>query len=107
MYSFYNSYYITVYTVYYPSNASESGKTTTIITVACVAIVVIVVIILLVVILIKFRSKNQTSEEQKSDNFEQNDIESTNTFSMPFSNSNVEEDPFAEDFKENKFIDQI
>ena len=72
----------------------------------CAAAAAAVVVALLVVIFIKIRSKKHSSIDQEQDDVEHNDLEGTNTFSMGFSTSNIEEDPFANDFKEGKFIDQ-
>ena len=107
VYSFYLSYYISAFTVYYQSVAASGGSNTTIIIAACSAAAAVVVVALLVVLLIKIRSRKQTSCEQEADNFERNDFESTNSFSGGLTVSNIEEDPFADDFKEDKFIDKI
>ena len=57
--------------------------------------------------MIRFRGRKRASEEHDADNFGQKDFYTANTFSGKLSFSNVEEDPFAKDFKEDKFIDQI
>ena len=44
---------------------------------------------------------------QEAENFGQNDLEASNTFSGGLSISHIEEDPFVGDFKEEKFIDKI
>ena len=44
---------------------------------------------------------------QVSDDFEYKDFEITETFDLNFSNSKIDENPFAEDFKEEKFISQM
>ena len=84
-----------------------SVRNATLIIAACSAAAFVVVAVLLVVILFKFRSRKCASSKQEADNFEQNDFESTNTFSGGLSASNIEEDPFAVDFKEDNFVDQI
>ena len=45
--------------------------------------------------------------DKESDNLEQNEFDTSNTFSGGLSVSHIEEDPFANDFKEDKFIDKI
>ena len=80
-YSFYCSYYISTFTVYYPSEASVSGSNTIIIAAACAVAAAAAVVALLVVILIKIRSKKQASGEKDTDNFERDNFEATNTFS--------------------------
>ena len=62
---------------------------------------------LLAVVLVKIRSRKRASGEQEADGVEQNDFESTNSFSGGLQVSNIEEDPFANDFKEDRFIDNI
>ena len=86
------------------------GSNATVITAACsaaAAVVVVVVVVVLVVVLIKIRRRKHSSEVQEAINFEENDLVSTNTFSGGLSVSHIEEDPFADDFKENKFVGQI
>ena len=107
MNSFYRSNYISTFTVYYPSDATTGGNKTTLIPATCSAVAAVVVVAALAVILIKLRSRKQMSCEQEADNVEQNIFESSNGFSGGLSISHVEEDPFAGDFKEDKFIDQI
>ena len=103
---FYRSYYISIFTVYL-SRAQSSGNNTIVIAASCSAAAAVVVVVLLVVVLIKIRRRKQTSCDQEAINFEQNDLEPANTFSGGLSPSNIEEDPFAADFKEDKFIDKI
>ena len=105
-YSFYHSYYINVFTIFYPSGAPTVGSKVAIIA-GCTASAAIVVVVVLVVVLIKIRSRKQTSGDQESDELEQNDFEATNAFSAGLSVSHIEEDPFANDFIEDKFIDKI
>ena len=62
---------------------------------------------LLVVVLIKIWSRNQAGGEQELDNLEQNDFEATNAFSGGLSVLHIEGDPFANDFQENKLIENI
>ena len=66
---------------------------------------IIIVMALFVVVLIKIQSRKQESNLKKD--FEQNDLEAGNSFSRGLSISHVEEDPFVDDFKENKLIDKI
>ena len=69
-----------------------------------------VVVVLLVVVLIKVRSMKHASSGQEAENVEQNDLEytkCTNSFSDGLSVTHIKEDPFANDFKEDKFIDKI
>ena len=108
-YSLYCSFYISVFTVYYASCASTSGNETNIIAAACsaAAAAAAAVAVLFAVVLIRIRRIWQASEEQESDNVEQNDFETTNSFTGGMPVSNIEEDPFADDFKEDKFIDKI
>ena len=106
-YSFYRSYYISVFNVYYSSGAPSGGSKTTIIAAACAAAAAIIVVVSLHVILIKIRRRKQSSVEQEAGSFEQNDLEATNSFSGELSISHIEEDPFADDFKEDKFFDKI
>ena len=86
---------------------SASGGSSAATIAGCSAAAAAVVVSLLVVLLVKIRSKKHAISAQESDNFERKDFESPNNFSMGFSTTNVNEDPFAEDFKEDKFIDQI
>ena len=102
-YSIYISYYISTFTVYYPSEAAINGNNTTIIA-TCAPAAAVVVVILFVVVLIKILRRNQGSSKDESDNLEQYDMEGTNIFSGVLSASNIKEDPFAEDFKEDKFV---
>ena len=57
------------------------------------------------VLLFKILNKKQSSGEEKDD-FEQSDFKPANSFSVGFSILHIEEDPFANDFKEDKFIDK-
>ena len=72
-------------------------------------IAAVIIISLLVVLLIHIRNNKQTSGEQDldSDKIEGSVLETTNTFTSGVMSTNIEEDPFADDFKEDKFIDQI
>ena len=60
-----------------------------------------------VVVLLLIRGKNQSSEEHESFEFEQSIFEASNSFLGGLSVSYIEEDPFANDFKDDKFIDKI
>ena len=107
-YTFYHSYCHSIFTIYYANEAATScSNNNTTITAACAAAGAVVVITLLVVLLIKIQSRKKTRGEQEVDNFEQDYLEATNSFSGGLSISHVEEDPFANDFKEDKFFGQI
>ena len=56
--------------------------------------------------LIKIRSRKQASGEKEADYVEQNDLK-TNDFSGGLSISHIQEEPFADDFKDDKFIDKF
>ena len=84
-----------------------SGSKTIIIASACSVVVAAVVVFLLIVILIKIRIRKQLISGHEVDNYEQNDFEATNSFSCGLSVSYIEDDLFADDFKEDKFIDRI
>ena len=101
-YSIYISYYISAFTVHYPSEFTINGSNRAIIS-ACAAAAAVV----LVVILIQILCRKQGSIEHESDNLEQYDMEATNIFSGVLSVSNIKEEPFAEDFKEDKFVNKI
>ena len=105
-YSIYLSYYISFLTVYFANEALLNDNKTTIITSVCV-VVAVVVVVSVVVVLLRIRHKKGSNEEHESIDLEQNDFESMNSFSGGLSVSHVEEDPFANDFKEEKFIDQM
>ena len=68
-YSIYISYYISTFTVYYPSEAAINGSNTAIIA-TCVPATAVVVVILFVVVLIKILLRKQGSSEDESDNLE-------------------------------------
>ena len=105
-YSLYRSFYINVFTFYYQSSAAPGGSNIVIIT-ACTAVTAVVLVSLVIVILIKIRSRKQASPKQEAENLEQNDFEHSNSFYGVLSVSNIEEDPFADDFKEDKFMNKI
>ena len=105
-YSFYHSYYINVFTVYYPIDAQFVGNDTIIIASACSAIAAVIVVVVIVVVLNKIRNMKQSISKHESDNFEVNSFEMTNTFPGELPNPHIEEDPFAADFKD-AFIVQI
>ena len=106
-YSSYYMFYSDFFTIIYANEASTNDIKTVIITSVCVAIAAIIIISLLVVLLNNIRKRKQLIEDQESYNFEGNNLESNNGFSSGISISNIEEDPFANDFKEDKFIDHI
>ena len=103
-YSSYYDFYSDFFTIIHQNESPANDNNATIITAVCVAIAAIIIISLLVVLLIKIRGRKLLSEEQESDNFEGNDTESMNSFSTALTISNVEEDPFANDFKEDQII---
>ena len=105
--SFYNSYYISTLTVYYPNQEPARGNEAATVTAACVTVAIIVVIALLVVIFLKIRNMKQTKGKLKSDDVEQDNSESTNNFSKELIISNTEEDPLADDLNEEKFFNKI
>ena len=106
-YSFYRSYYFSIFTIHYPSEAQAIGSKATVIIAACAAAGAVLVVVLFVITLVNIRGRRQTDIEQEPGDHVQKDFEITNTFSMGFSTSNIKEDPFVKDFKEDKFIDQI
>ena len=83
------------------------GGSTTVIAAACATAAAVVVVSLLVILLVKILNKKQASGEQQATYVEQNNFESIDGFSGGLSVSHIEEDPFASDFKEDKFINQI
>ena len=78
VYSSYQSFYISFFTIYYPSE-SNPGSNTTIIASVCAAIAAIIII----------------------------DSEKMTSFTSGHKISDVEEDLFAEDFKESRILEQI
>ena len=51
----------------------------------------------------------RSDQEQEQDliNFEEKVSETGITFTIGMTSTSIEEDPFAEDFKEDKFVNQI
>ena len=92
VYSFYRSYYCSVFTVYYANEAASNDRKTTIITAACAAAAAIIVVAVLVVIFIKIVHRKHANFEQEAEDFEQNELESTNSLSGGISISHIEDD---------------
>ena len=72
----------------------------------CAVAAAVLLVALLVIILLKIRSRKQASSKQELDNFEQDNLEPTNDFAGGLQAPNIK-DQFADDFKEDKFIDEI
>lgn len=106
VYSFEQSYYISIFAIYYPSEARENTSTTNAITV-CVSVVAVAIITLIIAIFIKIRNRKESSEYHESDVIEGKYLETNETFLDGISNFNIEEDPFTVDFKEEKFADKM
>ena len=80
----------------------------TIIIAACVAIAEVIIILILVILLIRIRKNKQLSSGQEQEQEQEgNDFETANAFSSVISITSIEEDPFADDFKEYKSINQM
>ena len=112
-YSSYYSFYTNFFTVVYPNEPQTNDSSATIIISVCAAVAAVVIVSLLVVVLIRFVNKKRMSSEQEqeqeqdADNFEGSASEIKSSFTIGMTSTSIEEDPFADDFKEDKFINQI
>ena len=73
-----------------------------------VAVAAILIVLVLVVLLIRIRSQKQINDESEggSEQANEDSIGHVNSFSTGIT-MNVEEDPFAEDFNEEKYFGEI
>ena len=93
MFSFSHSYYVSIFTIYYPSDAVLSNIETIILAV-CVPVAAVIIIAPFVV-LFKIQIKNEVSEIHELGDFGNKDFETTEAFDLNFSDTKIEEDPFA------------
>ena len=104
-YTFYQSYFVNILTFFFPTNFPSNNSNSIIIIAVFVIIAAILIVSLLVAVVIH---KNKGIAERKELNsFERSDVEAVSTFEACLVNDRIEEDPFAEDFKEDKFTIQV
>ena len=101
------SFYSILFTIFDQNDAANAHNASSFLIVGIV-IAAIVVVCLLVVILVWIRKK-QINKLQETESFQQNasDISGVNDLSAVLPVSNIEEDPFANDFKEEDIVNHL
>ena len=106
MCTFYISTYANFFFVFSASAAASS--TLTVVTTTCGSAAAVVIIAILVVLLVRIRAtKQDMAIDMEPEDFEQKGDNTKCTLSMVLSIMDAEEDPFTNDFKEDKFLNQM
>ena len=101
LYSSYITFYSDFFTIINQDESQSKDINNTIIISVCSAIAAILVVTILIVLLIRMQNNKISSDE-----IDENEM-SGNNFQTTFSTHNIEEDPFAKDFKEDEYFGNI
>ena len=107
MYTSYFTTYLDYFTIIYMTAApSGGGITLTEIIALIISLAAIIVVALLFTFVIRIQ-KNRRMADGTAISSSERVVEAPNAFDAGLPSSGIEEDPFAEDFKEDKFLPQI